>query len=520
MTTFELVPDDEREDADLPGAPGSPDDHRPGRLAALRDRAVDRWRRLSRRAQVVAAASTAVVVLGATTAAVAPGMIDAHDQRQRAAAVRGLPGAVDDLSRPLDLSWELGRGGSTATVLADGTVVTTDIEDVVGSDPATGRERWRHAVGPSAQCGPPATLGFGRERAVDEAVVCVGRTTGGRTITTVDRSGEVLGTRTVHRGGEVIPAGDGTIAVVSAPAGTSVSVAAGSSQADRLRAVRDAGWRDAGLRLEDAVTGEPRGAETIALDDVDLSSCAYQEDEGSEEILELTPWTFTGEVTTMQVCDTAVAITSEGAGIRIGKGPVSWPTVLADGRIAVAGEESQVYDLSGALVATVPGAVVPPLVDDQPDGPLVAIGADRSGLEAAGRLTAVTDGGDVVWSSEVTALTAVVARVNGTLVLVDDDRIVGLDAATGAERWTRDDVLKSGTDGPGEYVYGAVTDGTRVLLATMPMAGPNRLVAVDLRDGTVPWTREVDGSPQRIAAAGGHPVLLGSEDAAAHGLDR
>ncbi|MCZ2264799.1 hypothetical protein, partial [Isoptericola sp. QY 916] len=48
MTTFELVPDDEREDA----PDGAPDD-RPeeGRrhLADLRDRALARWRGLSRR---------------------------------------------------------------------------------------------------------------------------------------------------------------------------------------------------------------------------------------------------------------------------------------------------------------------------------------------------------------------------------------------------------------------------------------------------------------------------------------
>ncbi|MFE6969040.1 PQQ-binding-like beta-propeller repeat protein [Isoptericola sp. NPDC057653] len=517
MTTFELVPDDEREPDDLPGMP-DPDDDRPGRLAALRDRVADRWRRLSRRSRATIAASTAVVVLAAATAAVGPGVLDAHDQRQRAAAVRGLPGAVDDLSQPLAETWDLGSGGTTGTVLADGTVVVTDGEDAVAADPTTGRERWRRPVGQAPRCGAAVTMGAVRPAVAPDVLVCVGAAAGGPQVTALDPSGEVLGTRTVQ-GREVLPAGDGAVAVVATTSSLSVSVPVEADEAERLRAVQRAGWHAVTLRLEDAVTGDVRGVASIALDDVDLQTCGYQDGGDSEMILELDPWTFAGDLTTTQVCDAVVALTSTGAEIPVDDDLAGWPASLPDGRVSVPGRQSRIFDTSGALVATVPGAVMSPLVDDQPDGPLVAIGVDRTG-QVDGRLTSVTDEGDVVWSHDVRTLTSVVARVRGTLVLVDGGRVVGLDAATGEERWAGEKVMRGGAEGPGEYVLGAVTDGTRVLLVSTTLDGTTRLVAVDLRDGAVAWTRELEASPQRIVAAGGHPVLLGTDGAAAHGLGR
>ncbi|MFD6134877.1 hypothetical protein [Isoptericola sp. NPDC056618] len=82
MTTFELVPDDEREDGP-DGAPHvGPEQGR--RLADLRDRAHTRWRALSRRGRAAVAGGTAVVVVVVAGAAVAPGLLDARAERLRA----------------------------------------------------------------------------------------------------------------------------------------------------------------------------------------------------------------------------------------------------------------------------------------------------------------------------------------------------------------------------------------------------------------------------------------------------
>ncbi|SKC47011.1 PQQ enzyme repeat-containing protein [Krasilnikoviella flava] len=526
MATFELVPDDEREDEPFLAPDGDePGGRRP--LADLRDRALARWRSLSRRGRVTLAAGTAVVVAAAATAAVGPGLLDARADRLRAEAVQGLPGVVGDLSEPLGETWELANGHGTLVTLPGGIVLTTQGTSVSALDAATGEELWQRDVGPYPACGPQGSSRDDPGTPADTAV-CLSGESDDRTVTVLDATGVVLGERSLGPArtdafDEAAP--DGAPVVVPAAAGA-IAVVEGSTNAtapwpaddmpdeDTLRALRADGWVDPTLRLEDALTGEVRGEATVRLRAQDLGECGMTQDEDAAPELMTDPMVDASpSVTSLSVCSASVLVTPDGAVLDVGPDG-AWVRPIPGGGHVLVSEESTVIDEDGSVVATVPGFLLPPLVDDDPEGPfLVLVGTGDA--EGELRLTAVGPDGAEEWSTPTDDLGGVLARVAGVVVVQDGGGLVGIDVATGAEVWARRDLLERAADGSGDWVTGAVTDGTRLLVGISGSGERHRLVALDLRDGTTVWERERRGYLEGLQSIGGHVVAF---DGAVHGL--
>jgi len=521
MASFELVPDDEREDAPGGAPDEEPDDRR---RPALRDRALARWRALSRRGRVVVAAGTAVVVLAAATAAVAPGLLDARAERLRADAIRGLPGAVDDLSVPLAETWELTDGTGLVT-LAGGLALTTEGTSVAALDAGSGDEVWRREVGTFPTCGPRGGFPDDLARPSDVAV-CLTGNPDDRTVTVLDAGGAVVGERAIgparadaYDDGApagapvVVPAAAGAIAVVE---GITDATAPWPEDdlpdADTLRELRADGWVDPTVRVEDALTGEVRGAATLHLRAEDLGACGMMQDDGEAPELMTDPSVVASPTSvTLSVCGAVALVTPRGAAVDADP-EGAWVRPLADGRLVVAGVDgSTVLDDDGSVVATVPGLVIPPQVDDEPGTSYLAMAGVGDDATGPLRLTSVgPDGGERWWSVVPDDLGGVLARVDGVVVVQDGSGLVGLDAATGDEVWDRDDLLRRSDDGSGEWVAGAVTDGTRLLLGISGYGGGDRhrLVTVDVRDGTTLWELKQDGYLEGLLAIGGHVVTF------------
>ncbi|MFE7407092.1 PQQ-binding-like beta-propeller repeat protein [Isoptericola sp. NPDC057559] len=526
MTTFELVPDDEREPDDLPGMP-DPDDDRPRRLAALRDRAVTRWRRLSRRSRATIAASTAVVLLAATTAAVGPGVLDAHDQRQRADAVRGLPGAVDDLSEPVAPTWSLPGGSDLEAVLPDGVLVAGDGRGVTAVDAGTGETVWEHPLDGGGRCG--TSPAFRTEMPVTvETVACV--SDDASTVTVLDAVGAVVAERELDWDGltppdaapgdrQAWPAAGGAVALLDTRTdGTSsVEWQEGDDPAAALRSLRAAGWHDPTLRLEDALTGEVRAEVTVVLSPEDLAGCGSVVEEAGESRLTPDAWVMTAPTyTVLSVCEVHRVLTTTGAEIE-GDDVATSISSIAEGGYLVPGDTSTLLDADGTVRSTVDGWVLTPALDTEPGGPVLALRAGTDGDGTA--LVAVGEEDEALWAHPITMLTLPLARVGDTLVVVDETSVAGLDAATGEERWRLADLLSDSPEA-GEYVTGTATDGTRLLLAIPSPTAQDaetgetrsgfRLVAVDLRDGTIAWeSRADDHDLWGMYAVGGHLVTGG-----------
>ncbi|MEU2199745.1 PQQ-binding-like beta-propeller repeat protein [Isoptericola sp. NPDC019482] len=521
MTTFELVPDDEREGGSGV-APG--EEHDDLRRLPLRERALARWRALSRRGRVAVAAGAAVVVLAVATATVAPGLLDARAERLRADAIRGLPGAVEDLSEPLAETWELPDGDGLVT-LAGGLVLTTDGTSVAALDAGTGDEAWRREVGTFPTCGPRGGITDDLARPADVAV-CLTGNPDDRTVTVLDAGGAVVGERSfgparadAYDDGApdgapvVVPAGGGALAVVD---GLSDATAPWPSDdlpdAGTLRALRADGWVDPTVRVEDALTGEVRGEATLHLRAEDLGACGMMQDDGeAPELMTYPSVVASSSLVTLSVCGAAVLVTPRGTAIDVDP-EGAWARPLADGGLVVAGEDgSTVLDDDGTVVATVPGLVIPPLVDAEPGSSYLALAGMGDGATGPPRLTSIgPDGGERWWSVVTDDFGGVLARVDGVVVVQDGSGLVGVDAATGDEIWDRDDLLRRSDDGSGEWVAGAVTDGTRLLVGVSGHGGGdrNRLVTLDVRDGTTLWEREQDGYLEGLLTIGGHVVAF------------
>ncbi|MGW8565526.1 outer membrane protein assembly factor BamB family protein [Isoptericola sp. NPDC055881] len=527
LMTFELVPDDEREDdADL-----VPDDPEPGQarrwLAELRDRAVARWRALSRGGRVAVAASTAAVVVAAATAGFAPGLLDARAERLRAEAVHGLPGAVGDLSEPLTERWELTDGTDELTTLAGGLVLTTQGTDAVATDAGTGREAWRHDVGPYPTCGPQGSF-RGDASTPATIAVCLSGAADDRRVTVLDADGAVLGERPFGPARSdaydeaappdapvVVPAAGGALAVAEGVTdATAPWPPDGVPDADTLRRLRADGWVDPTLRVEDALTGEVRGEATLRLRPEDLEQCGMMQDGGAEPEVMINPAVGASPTdVTMSVCSTSVLMTPGGTVIDAATD--GWTQPLPGGRhVVVSDQKSTVLDDDGTVVATVPGWLVPPAVDDDPDGSFLVL-PDLGQAVGQLQLRAIGADGAEQWHAPLDDIGGVLARVAGVVVVQDGGELVGLDAATGAEIWARDDLLRRTADGSGDWLVGAVTDGTRLLVGISGDGDRRRLVALDLRDGVTAWDRLERGYLGQLQSVGGHVVVV---DDTVHGL--
>ncbi|WP_166843864.1 PQQ-binding-like beta-propeller repeat protein [Isoptericola sp. BMS4] len=507
----ELVPDDGEGG---PGTPAAVDGHRTGgrRWPAW-------WGRLSRRTQaVVGAAAVAVVLVPLGTVAA----LDSAADRERAARMPGLPGGVADLSVAPEPGWEVATDEGVLSVLPDGGILTRAGTDVLALDAATGAERWRHELGMLAECGPA-----GGAVEAGDPVVCLAGPPDDRTVTVLGVDGAVLGTRglgAVESAGtqvpgvgsvagydgerfrwslpSVWPAADGALVVLDP--GEGMVQAADADEARRaLAALRPDDLPE--LRVVDARSGEVRGAATPSLrTTADLAGC---QDSVAGWLVDLEqPYTWvSGGLASMSVCGTPTVLTTGGEQVDGVPAPVTGRTWSLDDGLVVATETGATVVRGGEDGnVDLPGVPLPVLADVDPSDVVVAVAPDGSVVGAApdgtGRWTASLDAD--AWSRQQ------LARAGGTTVMTGaDGDLVGLDLATGQERWRRDDVLPTDEE-TDQRVVGALTDGRTVVLGVRRADGYD-LVALDAVSGRTVWESGHDGRPLAdLRAVDGHVVAV------------
>src|SRR5690606_31447259 len=140
------------------------------------------------------------------------------------------------------------------------------------------------------------------------------------------------------------------------------------------------------------------------------------QDEGSPAELMTEPVVVaSSSMTVLSVCGAVVLLTPDGTEVdRDVDG--AWPQLLPGGGLVLIGEESTVLDAAGSVVATVPGYVVPPVVDSDP----ASFFLTSADLEDAGhglRLVAVGQDGAERWANPIDDLHGVLARVAGVVVV-------------------------------------------------------------------------------------------------------
>ncbi|WP_278235664.1 PQQ-binding-like beta-propeller repeat protein [Isoptericola sp. AK164] len=496
---FDLVPDEDGPgDAGTSAAAGSAGEPvEPGWFGRRVAGPVrERWRATPRRLRAGIVGVTAVAVVG-TAAGVAA--LDARSDAAHAEHMAEMPGGVADLSVPLEETWRVETDEGVVAVLPGGVVVTRDGTDVLGVDVATGDEVWRHELGALVECGPDNLRGLLSTGI--EALVCV-HGTPERTATVLDASGTVLGDRELgvanhgQRGAwvdgapQVLPAGDGTVAVLEGGA-RELTLDGEDLETGLAQARADGRWQDPTVRVEDVLTGEVRAEETLVVRAEDLAPCGTGT---SRDRVFVNPslWAW-GFAVRLDVCGRSVTVTPDGErheAMRV-------PSVDGGFLEYTADESTRVLDASGAEEAVVPGSVLPPPALDAPGGPrLVFVGSDR--------LSAVDDAGERLWTIDVAGFPRYLARAGGTAVLamVPENRVQAVDLDTGEIRWTRDDVVTTEQGGVGA----AATDG-EIVLVTVSGGPQTDLVALDLADGRTRWNQAYDARYGQVTVIDGRVVL-------------
>jgi outer membrane protein assembly factor BamB len=500
------------------GASGEAEPPRPSwfarRVAAP---ARERWRSVPRRTRVaVVGGGLAVAVLG-TGAAVA---LDVRADAEHAARMATMHGGVIDLSAPLEQTWEVAAGTGVVAVLDGGLLVAQDGTEVLAVAAETGEVVWRHDLGEQLVCG--SYVGWGRPDLLrtQREVTCLAGSPE-RTVTVIAADGEVAGQRVLdvaapadtyelQRVGTITVDGSVAVADVVDLELTSADPETALAELEALRA--DGTWRDPVLRVEDALTGEVRGEAEIVLSTAqDLAECLnYGGTEAGAPWLSPSvyadPWS---GGTTLWLCGKEVWVASDGTS---SGGAVDNQMVVDGRRVTMSEEGSRVVAPDGSEFS-VPGYVLEIVVDDDEGGPLVAATAD--GTSAFG-----PDGAEL-WTVDGEQAVVVLLRVGGVFVAqTAGGEVVALDAGTGERLWRSDELFGSVNT---FTEAGALTDGRTGVLVVRAEAGPTRLVAFDLRDGSVRWEDELEQLGAQPFAVDGHVVVAvdqwsGSATAGTSGL--
>ncbi|WP_159792650.1 outer membrane protein assembly factor BamB family protein [Puerhibacterium puerhi] len=549
----ELVPDDE----DGVGAHATPHPaSSPDGTSAPKDPAADpaadapgrgaRFRawlaRQPRTRLVVAGVAALALVAGAGVAATVA------DQR-RVERLRALPGGVVDLATPPHAAWTTTTDGAVWPVAQVGSLLVVMEQESLwvpgaaegGSvtlralDPATGEDRWSRDV-PASTCGPG---GITRS----ERLVCVVRTDGGWSALVLDAAGDVVAER-------ALPGVEGPAGLTTEGEPPPAAVAMPTADGGLLRLVRlgepptmpelvDEGvgdWRprspilarDLRVTLEDAVTGQERWSTTLAAEPtVDVHSCISVILDGDVPRLDgdTKVWVdASGDVVTVEGCGVSAQLTPEG--VRLGGGE-PWgvrAVAVADGYAVPPAAEiledgTQSFDATGrwslvrrdgTAAGELPGPLIVPAVTD-------GTGEDLLFVREGGALVALrTDGLSPAWRTGRPD-SGVLAQVDGTVLTVEEGRLVGLDAATGRSRWATDvgaadaQNLAMTAQGMGQ----AFTDGRRVVVLSPDWGSDGsagKLTAYDVGTGEVVWSQPFDGDVQAWTLAVDGHLLRGGPD--------
>lgn len=469
-TDVELVEDDE---GDAGGAPptGSTPGTTPGGGGVP-----ERSHRARRRVLVVGAALLVLVTAGA---AVGQSVVTARD-RERIAAVAGLPGVVDAVDGPVTVlrtaADESLRRATTRT--PDGLLVSSHEGDdgratVRAVDPTDGTVVWRAvmiedratlAVPPGGEvvrsAGACAPVGAARDRLVclaDDAVALVGRGTLTQRRPTAT-SLRVLDARTGAVVADLSAAvGDALVSRSLAVLDDLVVVAGVDGSTARVRA----------LTVEGAVAWEatfPTTTTTAFGSHVELRTTTAEVAVVTPDALRLLDATGRTRREVALRSDEHVRGTS-GAAVLVEVAGVGTRVVRADAE----------HRLTGGWVE--------PVVDDG-SAPGMVLTSDDAGLRAW------DDTGTELWAWQGRVTTVDGLVLDGRVHVGSGAALVALDAATGEPRWRAADLLpESGLTTDGRHVFALAPrpDGDR----------PRDVVALDPGDGRVAWRvtlpTDVDG---------------------------
>ncbi|GAB2456171.1 PQQ-binding-like beta-propeller repeat protein [Xylanimonas ulmi] len=523
---FDLIPDDEVD--------GSLADHLApaGSAPRLRDRIAShliepRPSRRRPRAVRVAVATAAVAVVAGMLAADLPAS-------ERTAGLAGAPGAVADLSRAPRERWSLPLGNPVPVALMDGLLVVSEASardaaeggiTLLGVRPRDGAVRWRTHLPTVWGCDSAVRASSAVALTYDavDRVVCEGSSG----VVVVGPGGEILTQRAPEPS-------DGFVVTIPGPDASRVHFATAPVDAATLTPgaapsdvsplsdhadVGDGPWTlaeavtmpDLRIWREDAATGtvlwertEP-GERLAAGSEITNGSCVSTDEQGRAHLAGGASLSTGGDRVWAQTCSLDVALDLRTGEVLATRSPFAadsalWPPVqpLTGGRYAVAQTESaaaddgpwDVFSDYGALLGRVRGRPGDAWVADAAAPSLLFAGSPRSlvAYRAAD--------GSVAWTAPRESL-GVLAQVHGVVVLQTADAMVGLDAATGATRWTRP--LADG-QGAGLVVESVLTDGDRLVVVTRTGDGGGVLdaervwAAYDVTNGKPQWTTTLRGA--------------------------
>ncbi|WP_285101751.1 PQQ-binding-like beta-propeller repeat protein [Promicromonospora sp. MEB111] len=498
-----------------------------GRTARRGGAAVRRRLPSTRRGKVLLAGGTAVVVVLAVVAGV---LVDAQVRHRDLLAA---PGGVRSLAEKPTEQWSVDLENPISATLVEmpGLLAIVGDEQVRGVDPATGEVRWTVHVGQYPDCGPTGRLGVGGPVSAEPAdpLVCVSSGEAPQEVTVIRPDGTTA-SRELDEGAVVAPAADGTLITFELT---------GEEQEPRPVVVDKMGAAhlpkgftgpDLVVRREDAATGAERWSETVAFGAPLPESCVtYDDNAPNLDVAGALGWTLLDGVLEVQGCGVSAAFLLDGTRLDDPEDPADAPAggldtasfaALPDGgwvqpaaEPAADGAARDAVHLPGGGAVTLDGrALVPWATDGRDPGLLLArVGSRTSAVSTDGK-----DAGEVLWTVPDLAVVAVLARVSGTAVVMDEEgEVHGIDLGTGAERWTVDpDVLS--THGMAwtveSMIFGAYTDGDTVLFpASADPAGDSsglRLLAIDVRDGSVRWEVDQDTPYTQVISVDGYVAQI------------
>ncbi|WP_369370511.1 PQQ-binding-like beta-propeller repeat protein [Promicromonospora sp. Populi] len=539
----ETGPDDE----DGPGTEAGPDEEpqprEPGRVAvalasartavgqtARRGGAAVR-RRLptTRRGKVLLAGGTAAVVVLAVTAGV---LVNAQ-LRER--ALLAAPGGVRALEEQPAEQWSIDLDDPISANLVEmpGVLAIAGDESVRGVDPVSGEVLWTVDLGTFPNCGPAASSGIGAPdpTAPADPLVCVaGSDDGSLAVTVIEPDGTTT-TRELGAEGHVLPAADGGLFVFELKGGDQEPRPVVADELGTTHLPKGFVGPDLVVRLEDARTGTERWSENVAFGAPRAESCVTynSDDEDSEpepalDVAGALGWVLNGDVLEVQGCGVSAAFLSDGTRLDDPTDPTDPPADGADSasfaslpgggwvepgtEVSETSVPNDVVHLPDGGTVTLEGQVLVPWATDGRDPGLLL---ERVGIRTNARSTSGGDLGAELWSARI-EVAALLASVSGTAVVVDEQGAVrAIDLGTGAERWTLDPEVLSLGDmawAAPSMIFGAYTDGD-ILLLPVPVDPTGqepglRLLAVDLRDGSVRWAVEQETSYTDLVSVDGY----------------
>lgn len=466
-----------------------------------------------RRRRIVAGTVVAGVVVLLVGGMLVVDQVTSRDAQERLETARGAVHALD--GAPTE-QWTAPAAADRGVGFLPGLLVTVERDEAVARDLDTGSEAWRAPLGgDEAVCGSwsPWELSSAPSR----TVVCVAGAgvapywydpatqpppgPGSATVTALDATGQVVGEREIETDGALlVPGPDGglvraeRVGEPGPPSGPPVSVDPGAGET-----VDGVAGRDVVVTVEDALTGDVRWRRELPFQDVPWSCTTWDAETGGEEI---DPDRLTLVATEAMVdvggCGVAASFLPDGQRLDDPDLPTDGAVPLAGGRFLVDADRQgstgalradRVLDAEGVPVLDVPGEVLDPRATDDPAPGVLLV---RDGID----LRAYDDEGARLWTYDGARVPeSVYVLAEGTAVVGTANTVLGLDALSGEQTWSRflDDL--GGDEGRSAMVTQAFTDGRCAILVLVdPATGTHpRVVALELSSGSVVWEDDLEG---------------------------